>query len=420
VRIAREGRLARYTVLDFQVMNAGEAQRAVAISLLLVDDDVLVLKMTKKLLERRGYQVVACSSGDEALSKLTRQTFDCMISDVQMPGINGMRLLRAVRDRDLDLPVVLFTGNPDLGTAAAALEYGAFHYLVKPVETVHLELTIERATSAGRIARAKREYVEQYGSGVFLTSDRAGVDAKLDRALSTMWMEFQPIVRATDSSVFAQEALMRSGEPTLPHPPAVLDAAERAQRLFHVGRQVRDSVAEAVRATGEPWLFFVNVHPSDLADPLLYEADAPLSLVADQVVLEITERASLEAMPKLAEQTAKLRRLGFRIALDDLGAGYAGLTSFVRLEPEFVKLDMSLVRDVHQSEAKRKIIGSMVSLCHEMGKQVIAEGVEQPEERAALFELGCDLLQGYWFAKPERLERWPARQIGRGPRRTTM
>jgi EAL domain-containing protein (putative c-di-GMP-specific phosphodiesterase class I) len=385
-------------------MTSGDVLRAVETSLLLVDDDVLVLKMTRKLLERRGYHVVACSSGEDALEQLTQRTFDCMVSDVQMPGINGMRLLRAVRDRDLDLPVVLITGNPDLESATTAIEYGAFHYLIKPVETACLEQTVERAANAGRIARAKREYVEQYGSGVFLTSDRAGVDAKLDRALATLWMAYQPIVCPVDARIFAQEALLRSDEPALPHPAAVLDAAERSQRLFHVGRRVRAKVAQAVAASSEPWLFFVNLHPSDLNDPALYESDAPLSGVAERVVLEITERASLESISGLGVQIARLREMGFRLALDDLGAGYAGLTSFVRLEPEFVKLDMSLVRDVHLSEAKRKIVGSMVSLCHEMGKQVIAEGVETAAERDTLVELSCDLLQGYFFGKPEPYE----------------
>lgn len=383
--------------------------------MLLIDDDELVLKMTKKLLERRGYHVVTCSSGEEALLKLNQQTFDCMISDVQMPGINGMRLLRAVRDRDLDLPVVLITGNPNLETAASAIEYGAFHYLIKPVATAQLEQTVERAANAGRIARAKREYVEHYGSGVFLTSDRAGVDAKLDRALSTLWMAYQPIVTASGSHVFAQEALLRCDEPTLPNPAAVFDAAERAQRLFDVGRQARASVAQTILTSDHRCSFFVNVHPADLGDPLLYAPDAPLSRVAELVVLEITERASLDIMTGLTDQVARLRNLGFRLALDDLGAGYAGLTSFVRLEPEFVKLDMSLVRDVHSSEAKRKIVGSMVSLCHEMGKQVIAEGVEQPAERSALIDLGCDLLQGYLCGRPKKLEVAPARRAANVP-----
>jgi EAL domain-containing protein (putative c-di-GMP-specific phosphodiesterase class I) len=95
--------------------------------------------------------------------------------------------------------------------------------------------------------------------------------------------------------------------------------------------------------------------------------------------------------------------MGFRIALDDLGAGYAGLTSFTQLEPEFVKLDMELIRGIHQHEMKRKIVRSMVELCHDMGKCIVAEGVETLEECRAIVDLGCDLLQGYFLAKPARV-----------------
>lgn len=381
-----------------------QAQPSVAepTSLLIVDDDEAVLNMTKRILARRGYRVVACSSAGEALGWLARETFDAMLSDVHMPGMNGLQLLRAVRERDLDLPVVLCTGSPDIETAANAVEYGAFQYLIKPVGNDRLDQTIERAANTGRMARLRREYVQELGSGVFPVGDRAGLDATLDRALASLWMAFQPIVRATDGSVFAHEALMRCDEPSLPDPGAVLHAAERSNRLVDVGRQVRARVTEAIEPAPADWSFFVNVHPEDLLDPLLYSASSPLSRVSHRVVLEITERAPLDAVPDAHERIARLRAMGFRIALDDLGAGYAGLTSFVCLEPEFVKLDMSLIRDVHLNEAKRKIVGSMVSLCHEMGKQIVAEGVEQAQERDVLTELGCDLLQGYFFAKPGR------------------
>jgi EAL domain-containing protein (putative c-di-GMP-specific phosphodiesterase class I) len=92
--------------------------------------------------------------------------------------------------------------------------------------------------------------------------------------------------------------------------------------------------------------------------------------------------------------------MGYRIAVDDLGAGYAGLTSFTLLEPEIVKLDMSLVRDVHQNSTKQKVIRSMTALSQDMGMTVVAEGVETVAERDALLDLDCDLLQGFLFAKP--------------------
>jgi EAL domain-containing protein (putative c-di-GMP-specific phosphodiesterase class I)/ActR/RegA family two-component response regulator len=370
--------------------------------ILLVDDDTAVLKMLQRRLEKVGHRVVACSSGDQALAALTNEVFDVMVSDIQMPGTSGLNLLRAVREHDLDLPVVLMTGAPGVETATGAVEYGAFRYLIKPVDWLELKSIVGRAANIGHMARVKREFVEEFRSGKFRVGDRAGVDAMLDRALSSLWMAYQPIVRAADSTVVAYEALMRLEEPMLPHPGAVLDAAERVGRIHEVGRTVRDSVVASASAAEETWLLFVNLHPEELLDATLFLADSPFSALASRVVLEITERMSLDHVANVHGKIAELRALGFRIALDDLGAGYAGLTSFTQLEPEFVKLDMSLVRDVHKTPTKQKIVQSMVHLCQDMGKQIVAEGVESIEERDVLIELGCDLLQGYLFAKPGR------------------
>jgi EAL domain-containing protein (putative c-di-GMP-specific phosphodiesterase class I) len=118
--------------------------------------------------------------------------------------------------------------------------------------------------------------------------------------------------------------------------------------------------------------------------------------------LEITERSSLDEVKDVRSRVAALRELGFSIAVDDLGAGYAGLTSFTLLEPEIVKLDMSLVRDVHQNSTKQKVVRSMTALAKDMGVIVVGEGVECKAERDALVDLGCDLLQGFLFARPGR------------------
>ena len=378
--------------------------------ILLVDDDAAVLRVVQKRLEKAGHHVVACAGGAEALAILADQVFDVLVSDIHMPGLSGLALLRAVREHDLDLPVVLVTGNPGVKSAADAVGYGAFRYLIKPVPFEELNAVVTRAASFGQMARTKREYVEAFGSGKFRVGDRAGVDAMLDRALSSLWMAYQPIVRAVDSSVFAYEALMRVEEPMLPHPGAVLHAAERADRIHDVGRSVRANVVAGTRAADKDWLFFVNLHPEDLLDASLFLADSPFAALAEHVVLEITERMSLDHISHVQEKVTMLRELGFKIALDDLGAGYAGLTSFTLLEPEFVKLDMSLVRDIHETPTKRKIVRSMVSLCHDMGKQIVAEGIESAKERDVLLDLGCDLLQGYLFAKPGRP--FPAVSLG--------
>ena len=158
--------------------------------------------------------------------------------------------------------------------------------------------------------------------------------------------------------------------------------------------------AEAFDRAPSQALLFVNLHTHDLLDPELYEATAPLARFANRVILEITERAAIDNVKDIQARVSVLRFNGYRIAIDDLGAGYAGLSSFVALEPEIVKLDMSLVRNVHLSDVRQRLIASMTSLCKEMGMRVVAEGIELTEERLTVQGAGCDLLQGYLFARP--------------------
>jgi EAL domain-containing protein (putative c-di-GMP-specific phosphodiesterase class I) len=213
-------------------------------------------------------------------------------------------------------------------------------------------------------------------------------------------MAYQPIVRSREHLLFGYEALLRSKEQSLPHPGAIIDAAERLERLPDLGRAIRASATLPVEGNPDAGLLFVNLHTRDLLDPTLTSPESPLSRIAKRVVLEITERASLHEIKDIPLRVAQLREMGFQIAIDDLGAGYAGLTSFALLEPEIVKLDMSLVRNVHRQSTKQKLIRSMTGLCKDMGMMVVAEGIETVEERDALVDLGCDLLQGYLFARP--------------------
>ncbi len=371
--------------------------------ILLVDDDEKVLTVLVRALSTPGVRVSTASTGADALVLLSQHSFDVVVSDIQMPGMTGLKLLRAVRDYDLDLPMVLMTGQPNLSGAAAAVEYGAFQYLIKPVEIDRLRAVVARAVSVGRIGRLKRQYAEEYGSGSFYIGDRASIDAKLDRALKSLWMAYQPIVRA-DGSSFGYEAFLRSEEPLLPHPRSVLKAAERIGRTHDVGRAVRDLVAADVSSGADDASIFVNLHAEDLLDPMLYLPSAPLSLIAGRVVFELTDRTSMDAIKGLDARVERLRGLGFRIALDNLGAGEAGISTFTQLEPEFVKLDLSLIRGLHRAPNKLAIVRSMILLCHDLGKFVVAEGVEVVEEYDILLAEGCDFLQGYYFGRPARFK----------------
>ncbi|HWZ88906.1 MAG TPA: EAL domain-containing response regulator, partial [Polyangiaceae bacterium] len=311
----------------------------------------------------------------------------------------GLGFIRTVRHHDLDLPVVLITGAPAFETAIRAVEYGAFRYLVKPLSDAELYSTLEHAVNLYRTAQAKRELVTDENHGSLLTARRRLLKANFERALAGMWIAYQPIVTASDTRVFAQEALLRTRDHTLPDPMAMLDAAERTGRLSELGQLVRALAAEQIPLAPSDWSFFINVHPHEIgAIDLLM--NGPMRDLSSRIVLEITERASLDQIPNAYAAIAQLRKCGYRIAIDDLGAGYSGLSSFAELEPEFVKFDMSLVREIDKRKTKQRLVAAIAAMCKGLGTRVVAEGVETEAERSTLIELGCELLQGHLFARP--------------------
>ncbi len=368
----------------------------------MVEDDPLLRRGMARILVGGGFEVLEAGTGTEALEQLDVHTVDCVLSDISMPGMSGMELLKAVTGRDLDLPFVLVTGVPSLDTAIEAVEYGAFHYLRKPFGRQQILDLVTRAVQVRRLARLKRQALALAGLPGGLTRDLQGLHAAFERVLDDFHLALQPIVHAASGERFGAEALLRSSESSLPHPGAVLHAAERLERVQELGRAIRGRAARMLSSSACPsGTLFLNLHPRDLADDQLLDASAPLTQVASRVVLEITERASLNGVADLRRRVERLRELGFRIAVDDLGAGYAGLTSFVALQPDLVKIDMSLIHDVDCDTTRQRLVRSMTNVCRDMGILVVAEGIEKEGERRVLVELGCDLLQGYLFGRPE-------------------
>jgi len=365
--------------------------------LLVVDDEPAILSTFRRILNNAGYDVVVAEDGGAAAEALKRESFDAVFSDICMPGTSGIELLRFVRETNPELPVILMTGDPAIETAIQALDHGAFKYLLKPIETPHIVEVARKAVQMATLARLRREALAVTATAT------GGADPELratfDEALAGLWMAFQPIVTC-DGELYGHEALMRLKHPRVPHPGAMLEAAEKLDDLTTLGRAVRTRSSGPVASEPGSGALFINLHPYDLNDPDLLNPDTPLTRLADRVVLEITERKDLSNMQNLRTRIIQVRELGFRVAIDDLGAGYAGLTSFALLEPDIVKIDMSLVRDIDRSPVKQRLVRSLTALCADMGITVVGEGVETKGERDALVELGCDLLQGYHIAKP--------------------
>ena len=246
--------------------DAGSAPEQAPAPVLVVDDDANLARAIERVLKGAAREVVLVHDGATAIDAIKNRSFDVVLTDIQMPGMSGVDVLRAVRSHDLDVPVVLMTGEPSLETAMEALSLGALQYLSKPIPNGTLLATVERASRLHKMARMKRDALK-LASGTHLASDRAGLEAAFGRAMATMWTAFQPIVEARTRGLFGYEALMRAREPTLPHPGAILEAAERLDRLPELGQRNRELAAKAFSGAPRGALLFVNLHTRDLLDP---------------------------------------------------------------------------------------------------------------------------------------------------------
>src|SRR5450432_2137034 len=261
--------------------DAGDPTRG---RVLVVDDDVPTARGFGRVLTSAGFSVTIAHDGAEASALARATSFDAILSDIAMPGMSGIALLRAVREHDLDVPVILITGGPAIESAVEAMEYGALLYLIKPIEAAELEAVITRAVRLHQMARIKREALELFHLDSKALGDKAGLEARFESALATLWVAYQPIVSWSAQHVFAYEALVRNKEPTLRSPPDLFDAAERLGRLQELGRVIRDRVAKTADELPTDGLLFVNVHAMELDDDTLFAAGSPLSKHAKNVV----------------------------------------------------------------------------------------------------------------------------------------
>lgn len=332
--------------------------------------------------------------------------YNAIAADVGLAGWDVIGLLRAARRRDSNVPLVVVTDEARLGLAVLAVQQGALCYLEKPVAGNQLGETLSYACKLYELAKLRRRALDTVGGPWSHMGDRVSLELAFERAFSGLSIAFQPILSWSGRRVIGHEALLRSSDPQLPSPASVLAVAERLGRIDQIGRLVRERVARSMSKAPAEFVF-VNLHPHEMLDGDLYSTAAPLSQVAKRVVLEISEHALLDDVEQLETRAQALRKLGFRLAIDNLGPGYPGLSSFARLRPDFVKYDMSLVRGVDRNPAHAEVVQAMTTLFGALGIRPIASGIESLPERDAMLKAGVDLLQGFAFSMPDTSYRQP-------------
>jgi EAL domain-containing protein (putative c-di-GMP-specific phosphodiesterase class I) len=226
---------------------------------------------------------------------------------------------------------------------------------------------------------------------------------ELERVLTGDYIKLalQPLVRASDHAVFGYEALLRSSHPVYNGPGPVLEAVEIHGMV--------DDLAECVVDRAKDWFpllpsdakLFINLHPLELGNPEgLIHRLLRLAPWGDRVVLEITERRTLEGVDGWERAVQSLAECGFAIAVDDVGAGYSSLAAIADLDPRYIKIDMSIVRDVHAHLRKQRLVDLLCRFAEASDTTVVGEGVETEREAETLTKAGVHLLQGYLLGRP--------------------
>jgi EAL domain-containing protein (putative c-di-GMP-specific phosphodiesterase class I) len=213
---------------------------------------------------------------------------------------------------------------------------------------------------------------------------------------------FQPIVDMASGSIYAHEALVRGpdGEGAL----SVLSQVTESNR-YRFDQACRVKAIKSASQLGISERLSINFLPNAVYKPELcirttLEAARAHDFPVERIIFEVTEGERVEDGPWLATILREYQRCGFLTAIDDFGAGYAGLTLLADFRPDLIKLDMELIRNVDTSASRQSIVRALVRLCDDMGIQVIAEGIETAGERDFLHDAGIRLMQGYLFGKP--------------------
>lgn len=226
-----------------------------------------------------------------------------------------------------------------------------------------------------------------------------------DAAVSTV---FQPVVDLLTRDVIGYEAFARGPKDThFEMPSAMFALSSRLGVSAELDRLCRTTaLGDSGKVVGRGSArLFLNVLASSIADPVWFRESLSDLLVAAELrpadlVLEVSERGADSDVARLAGAFAALRGLGFGVALDDVGTGYASLATLEQVRPDFLKVDVSLVHGVHQNLIKQELLSSLVNIGKRIGAEVIAEGVESENEASAVSDAGAKYGQGFLFAGP--------------------
>ncbi|MGH2637341.1 MAG: EAL domain-containing protein [Actinomycetota bacterium] len=378
------------------------------IRVLVADDEETVRDVLKVLLtsEPEMDLVAVAPDTETAIELAAKQQPDVALLDVQMPGGGGARAAREIIRRSPPTRVIALSAHEDVDTVLRMLRAGALGYVVKSDSTDEILWAIHR-TAEGKTSIPEHlsapvafGIAEQLESRQQPSRRRRLQRERVERVIEQreFSMVFQPIVDLDDGAMVGAEALARFTTLPMRSPEAWLAEADAVGLLVDLDLALANASLDALPGLPADAYLTVNVAPetavSDRLPKLLKQT------VPTRVVLEMTEHAPVDDYDTLRAALRTPRVSGVRIAVDDAGAGFASLRHIVRLEPDLIKLDITLTRDIDSDPVRQALAVALVSFARQIGAEVIAEGVETQRQLDALRGAGIRFAQGFYLGRP--------------------
>ncbi|HYF91566.1 MAG TPA: EAL domain-containing response regulator [Symbiobacteriaceae bacterium] len=421
--------------------------------ILVVEDSPTQAEHLRQLLQGEGYHVDVANNGRSGIERCLTELPDLVISDIVMPELDGFSLCQALKSMEATrrIPFVILTVLNTPIDVIVGLERGADNFVTKPYDDSYLLERIRRIfenLEERRQGQPEPLSIVDVGSRkIAVSSDKHQIVELLvaileenDRLNEQLvqsqrlveeyrsriaWSErirealieerlvccFQPILHVASRRITHHEVLLRmvDRDGGLVPPGAFLPVAEQTGLVVDIDRWVVRQAFLRVsqyQQAGEDLCLAVNLSRKTLASRDLLSTIASELAVSgaspESIMFEITETAIIQDIPLAAQVLRTIRDMGFRVALDDFGAGYGSLDYLKQLPVDEVKIDGSFIQQLPRSETDQRLVKAIVEMVHALDKEVCAEFVEDEDTLMMLLDYGVDFAQGYHIGRPQQ------------------
>jgi EAL domain-containing protein (putative c-di-GMP-specific phosphodiesterase class I)/DNA-binding NarL/FixJ family response regulator len=394
--------------------------RPVPVRVLVAEDDAAVRDALAAVVRAEPGLELAAAVADaaQAVEAAARTNPDVALVDVRMPG-GGSEAARGIGRRSPRTKVLALSAHEDSSTVLEMLAAGAVGYLVKGtsveaiLESIHQAANGQGSLSVEVTGGVIDELVGELTIRRRADDQREARERRVRRALDeedAYAMVYQPIYRLDDGEAVGAEALARFRGPPERGPQEWFEEAGEVGLRHQLELACAQAALSGLDQLPDGTFLSVNASPETLTTSSFRSLLAGVD--GTRIVVEVTEHAPVEDYDRLDAALERLRANGVRLAVDDAGAGFASLRHILRLRPDFIKLDRTLVAGIQDDRSLQALAAGLVTFAGRLEADVVAEGIERLAEIEALTALGVEYGQGYFLAGPTALPLPAPRRAG--------